>query len=394
MFNLGLDNDTQESFEETLLTSHRVRTTLTIRDQNEDVMAELRPQMLSGSVQVDADADVSRSLSCVFLDPDNKLAFDSANPSDGALYADNFLEVKYGVYLSDLDEWVDVPVFWGTLTGLSRVGPEVTVEAQGKEALALDPHLVVSGYTLARGLTIQAAIQNVMARVGEERFSLAMVPGALSAARTVVPGESPWQVCSGGSEDANGLPIPSLISRSSSYLNIFYNGDGRLTAKPHNSNSVWTFDSSQLLSQPGYSYDVLSFRNSAIVTGGVHLGTTRLARAGYSLPAAHPLSPVSLARNGASRHMITFETVDTLNTDTKCRTRAQQIVEAAAFQGVEATFECLPIPHLEEGDTVTLTMDNYAVTFRLRQFTIPLTVDQPMSIGFHTRALGPGARRL
>lgn len=386
MYSLGLSPALRREYEATLRTSHRIRVTVTVRDRNEDVIATIRPKVLGGSVQVDATAAVTRSLSMELLDPAHKLAFDAPNPSDMALYADNFLEVEYGVYLADSQRWVDVPVFWGTVTGFSRQGPKVTLEAQGKEALALDPHFVVAGYTLRKGMTVKAALQNVMRRVGERRFRLGAVSGKLAKARAVTPGESPWLVCLGGGEDANGNTKPGLMSRARGNVHLYYNGAGFLSAKRRNSNTVWTFTEAQLTSEPGFKYDVLSFRNYAVVTGGVRKGSKLHARGTYALPSAHPLSPARLARNGDRRFMSIFFEADNLKTNAACAAKAKQLVNAASFEGVEASFECLPVPHLEELDVVTLRTSSYSITFPLKQFTIPLTTDSPMTVGASFRA--------
>jgi hypothetical protein len=379
MYNLGLSTALRAEYEETLSTSHRMRVTLVVRNRDEDVIAAIQPHILTGSIQVNAESDVRRSLSLTLLDPGHKLAFDSANPSVMALYADNFLEVKYGVYLAESDVWVDVPVFWGTVTGFSRSGPEVSVEAQGKEALGLDPHLVTSGYTLRKGTTVKAAITAVMQRLGEERFSLGMLSGRLGKSRAVIPKETPWKIIT---ED--------LERKASGNMFVFYNGAGQLTAKNRNASSSWTFTTDQLTSQPGFTYDVLSFRNHAEVKGGVKKGSKKIVRGEYSLAPSHPLSPSSMARNSARRFMSTFEETDSLKTDAACRARARALVEAAAFEGVEASFNCLPIPHMEELDTVTLRTDDYSISFRLRSFTLPLTADSTMSVNSTFAARLPG----
>src|SRR4030095_7109647 len=45
---------------------------------------------------------------------------------------------------------------------------------------------------------------------------------------------------------------------------------------------------------------------------------------------------------------------------------------------VEASFDALPIPHLEEGDPCGVYVDGTHLEFVLKQFTIPLAADAPM----------------
>lgn len=381
MYSLGLTPTLQAEYDATLLTSHRVRTVVRVLDRNESLVRELIPQMISGSVTVNATSDVTRSLNAVFLDTDHAMAFDPASPSNSALYADNLLDVSYGVYLPTSQVWVDVPVFRGPITGFSRMGVEVTVEAQGKEALALDPNLVVSGYTIPKGLHIADAIYNVMNRTGEQRYQLTSLGGHVPINRTVIPGESPWCVVARVSKDANGHNIASLASRATDNPYLFYDGAGYLTAKNRTGNPVWTFTEDQLITRPSFKYDALAFRNCAVVTGGVAEGSMTIPRGGYALPPEHPLSPTSLGRHGTQRYMVIFDEVDTLKTNAECKARAKTLVTDAAHGEAEASFQCLPIPHLEELDAVTLQTGDYSITFKANQFTIPLTADAPMSVG-------------
>lgn len=390
VIDLGLSAADRAAFEAALLAARRdISVRVTVLDRDEEALTELLPRVLTGSVQVDADVDVSRSLSMTLLDPGNKLQFDSGNPAEGAVYADNHLAVEYGVWVAALSRWVYVPVFSGPVTGFERDGQVVTVEAQGKESLGLDPHRVTAGYTLLKGRTLADAIAAVMGRLGEEKTRLGMVKGKLATRRAVTPGEQPWAVCVGGEEDASGKPKPGLMSKADDVFYLFYDGTGTLTAKRRGGPTSWVFDEAQLTSTPKYSYDVLQFVNHAEVKGGVRKGSKKHAHGEYTLPATHPLSPAKLGRNGTKRYMTLFHEADTLKTDADCDAKARQLVESRAFQGVAASFDCLPIPHLEDTDVVRLDLTGYTITFPLRQFTIPLTSDATMAVGFNKRVRKP-----
>jgi hypothetical protein len=398
---LGLTAAQDDLFYEALKSSHRIRILVRIHDRNERVISEIRPDILSGSVQFDAEADVTRSLSLEILDPKHQLEFDSTNPGAGALFADNFISVRYGVFVETIGTgtWVDVPVFFGILTLFSRKGPIVTVEAQGKETLGLDPHFVTRQYMLADNQLVRDAIEKVMRQLGERKFKLGMITGKLQKKRSVIPGEQPWRVCTGGDKDSSGEEKPSLMSKSAKTSDVaatwylFYDGTGTLTAKSKNAPAIFTFKHDEhLVSQPGYDYDVLAFRNHAEVLGGKGKNATRRARGEYSLPAAHPLSPSSLARNGDGRFLSIFIEAEGLKSDSECKQRAKRAVEANDTEGVSANFESLPIPTLEENDKITLDMGEYILSFKLKQFTLPLTVDGTMSIGF-SKQIKPKRRR-
>lgn len=379
------------AYDAALLTSHRIRIRVTVRDSSEAPAKQLdAPTVLTGAVQVDATQAVTRSLSLTCLDPNHKLTFDKANPSDFALYADNFISVTYGVETSI--GWVDVPVFWGPVTAYSRAGAEVTVEAQGKESLALDPHLLVAGDNLHRSTQISSAIAKVMGKVGESssHIKLGMVGGKLAGHRAIARGQEPWLVCVGGATDANGKPMPGLMSKARGHQLLFYDGRGNLTAKNRGGNPVYVFDEQTLLGRPGFTYDVLEARNRVYMEGGTPKGKPKHHFTGTAtLPSNHPLSAQQLARNGQPRYLTTMAQSDTLKSDAACRHAAQVMLAQTSSQGLDASFDCLPAPHLEELDPVRLVVPSsagiagYAFAFPLSTFAIPLTHDTPMTVGGH-----------
>lgn len=384
MIALGLNEDDRAAYLAALRTSHRIKVRVTVRNKDEEELASITPVVLSGAVQVDATAEVTRSLSMVFLDPKHRMTFDAASPSAKALYADNFVSVEYGVHVSAIRRWVWVPVFWGPVTAFERQGAEVTIEAQGKESLGLEPHLVVNGYTIPHGLATANAVRSVMRRIGETRFrGMGGIKGKLRKHRAVAPGEAPWHVVKGGGSDGSGADKPGLVAKSSGHPFLFYDGEGYLTSKKRGGSSCYTFNGHNVLSQPGFKYDVLEVINRVEVLGGTPRGKPHGPhhRGHAELPASHPLSPTSLARNGKKRYMVTFFDSDSLKSDAACRRKAADILRQHTTEGLEASFDALPVPHLEEYDTVTLALDGYTLTFPLTTFTMPLTADSPMTIG-------------
>ena len=90
--------------------------------------------------------------------------------------------------------------------------------------------------------------------------------------------------------------------------------------------------------------------------------------------------------------MVEFFESDSLKSDAACRDQAEAILASHSNEGVEASFECLPIPHLEEWDHVTLNGPGYSMSFPLQTFTIPLTSDSSMSVGA-SKSVKPRRRR-
>lgn len=396
MINLGLDSAERAALTAQLATSHRMRVSLRILDHNEVPISSLQAQILSGSVSVDAGADVTRSLDVTLLDPEHKLRFDPASPAAAAIYADNFIAVTRGTYIESLNRWIDVPVFWGPVTGFRRKGAEVVLEAQGKEVLLLDPHHATKGYTLPKGMRLDDVIRNVAARQGETRFNIPDLPTRLTRGRIVEPESEPWKVLRGGDELVHfqqpkgrkkkkkkkaGKPPGGLVGTAEGY-DCFYDGLGRLTVRRISRNSIFTFGENHLLTEvPEIIYETGEFGNYVVVHGGRAKGSKRSAWGTASLPPSNPLSPTALARNGKPRYMTMFVEADSLKTAKACRNRAALDLGRFSMEGVSGEFPSLPVPFLEENDAITLRTDDVNITFPLRQFTIPLTHDAAMSVG-------------
>jgi hypothetical protein len=366
-----------------LTTSHRIRLDLKLRNRNEEPIRSLTApvsRVLSGSVQVDTTADVSRSLDLTVLDPNDRMRFEADSPAEGAVFADRFVSVRYEVLVEALDAWVSVPVFWGVLTGYSRNGAEVTLEAQGKERLLLAPHYATQSYTLGKRMRLDDAIRRVATRAGEERFDLPDLDHRLQTRRAVTAQDEPWKVLSGGMENREGRPIPGIVERAPGDRRPYYSPTGRLTVRKLRRKPTYTFaEGINLLSRPQVTYDATEFINTVHVKGAAPKGKPA-AYGRANLPANHPLSANKLSRNGEPRHMTYFVETE-LKTDDECRERAKQILERLAVAGVEASFDCLPAPHLLEDEFVRLRTDAYDFSFRLKQFTIPLTATDPMTVG-------------
>src|SRR5688500_18157631 len=134
MIDLGLTRAEYRSYVDALRDNHRIRLDVQLLDQDEEPIDNLQApisRVLEGEIQFDTSADVTRSLSMTILDENRQLKFEPNSPAHGVLYADRFLAVRYEVYVGDLEDWISCPVFWGPLSGFSRSGPQVTIEAQG-----------------------------------------------------------------------------------------------------------------------------------------------------------------------------------------------------------------------------------------------------------------------
>lgn len=373
-----MDQATRAAFLRTIRGSYERRVTVTIRNRDERPLDALRVsgRLVAGEIMGDTRQDVTRSLSLGLADPEGKLRFEGDSPAEGAMFADRFVSVEWGAFVPELDQWVDVDVFWGPVTAFNRDGHLVTIEAQGKEHLMLDPHLATESYTLNKGLRIDEAIRRVARRAGERRFDLPEINRRLAQPRVVRADAEPWKVIKGGEQDAKGKRIPGLIERAPGNRYIYYDGAGRLTTRPRNQNVNWIIrDDRDLLEPPDVSYDSLDSDvvNTVIVRGREPdgKGKKRATSGPVSLPDGHPLSPHRLRRNGQPRYRTRVVETE-LKSNAECRERAKQELRRHSQVGADADLRILPNPLIKELDVVRLATEEYDFTFPVRHYILPL----------------------
>jgi hypothetical protein len=360
--------------------------------------------MTTGAVTVDATATVTRSLAMTFVDPLRRLGFDAASPSKGAIFADNMVAVRYGVEVDPLG-WIEIPVFWGPITTFERDAASVTIEAQGKEALALDPHFATNGYTLAKGRRVDNAIRDVMDRMGETRYHMPDLPGRLQARRAVLPDDEPWDIVKFGWASTKKIyhgkgkkrrgkkedvEYNGLVKVAGHYY-PFYNGRGQLAVRRRTRTPMLTFQEGRdLLTVPTVKFDALAARNHVVVTGAkVTVGKKHVQRrASATLPPGHPLSPYAIGRNGKARYMTEFVDASTIKTQAAAKAAAKGILDVKSQEGLELSFDCLPMPFLEELDYITVQTGDYSIAVPLETFTIPLDGESNMTIGYAKDGVG------
>lgn len=412
MLHLNISKRERDALFDTLRSSHRIRTEAEILDSTEKPIGHFKDRygtlkLISGSVDVDATQDVTRSLEMEFYDPAHRLPFNPETPKESGAFTGYFIHVRYcvlvphfnlfprpdrypapamlpgttGQRLHEGASWYEIPVFWGPITHLSSVAGHTTIEAQGKESLALDPHFAANSYRLSKGMHVDEAMMHVLQRLGERRFQMPNLPWKLRAHRAVMPQDEPWRVVALGHEDDAGEKVGALVDRVGKHPHfVHYDGRGYVRVSRLNKKHAHTFDGDWLTSEPEVDYEGLEYVNRVVVRGIKPKGKKHRCSASVQLPKENPLSPENLHR-ADQKPMLRTEFVDTdLDTDKKCRQRALHILEHHSKVALEASFECLPLPMLEENDLVRVRTENLHVEFPVKQFSIPLTAGA-MSIG-------------
>src|SRR5690606_16716658 len=310
MLKMGLSTAERKLYEAALCRSHTRRTRVEVLTLNGGVLDEVSALLVDGQVTVDGDAEITRALSLTFLDPNHSLNFDTDSPDSVALYADRMLRVSYGVHVEELGRYVYAPVFTGPVTGLSRDGATVTVEAQGKEKLAKGA--IWTPINLRKGMDVTAAIRVLMSsRAGETRFSIPDFRNSngkrptLPAARALDRYADAWTTT---------VKLAKSISKQ-----LFYNGDGVLVMRNLPDAVSWVFrpgDGGSIVGNLSVSYNLDDLVNTVAVKGQPPKGSKVWVPARCSPPRVPRLS---LSGWGARAPLATW--LSTLKTSLSGRIR-------------------------------------------------------------------------
>lgn len=364
MIALGLSAADMKLFTASLSTHHSVKVTAQVLDLAHRYVGDLTSYLIDGQVNIDADAEVTRSLTATVRDPDGRIQLDSTSPADGALYYDRMLRVIYSVKSALLPRWVDVPVFCGPITKMTRTADLINVEAQGKEALVIPPALAFYSHTYGKGWSRASLVRAIMATYGgETKFSIPAFGGTTPGPVVMQPETNIWATV----KSVNG---------SFSTRHLFYDGRGVLVMRSTPTTSTYTFRTGaggNIAEIPTIDYDLAEVRNVVTVKGAIPKGKKTPVQATVGLPATHPLNHYRMGRNGRPRVLLEVVTDDNVKTAAQAKTVATARVNALARQAVDVQFVGMVAPHLEPLDIFTLRTPDFAVTARYRRATIPLT---------------------
>lgn len=373
MIPLGLTSQQRGWLEATLASSHAMRVTVTLQNLAGSHKANLSKMFDGGQITVDMDADVTRSAQITLVDPQGTLSFDSDSPSDTAMYLDDMIAIEYGVFVPQLDRWVDIPVFTGPIVKLERDEETVTIEAQGKESLAMGA--AWRTFTRKKGTNRLDAIKDILrVLAGETRFNFENSSNRIGKDVAVGRETVPWN---------EAKRLTKAFGKQ-----IFYDGDGVCRLRSYPQSSVFTFregDGGTVVTTPKVSYDSSEVKNIIWVKGGLPKGAKKKISVHRVAPTTHPLNPSRLGRNGVPRYLLEVVEDDTIRSKIDAQVLGDQILYDRLLQSIEVKFDAMPIPHLEPGDLVTINTGEYSATFRLRAFSIPLVAGDAMQVGYTKR---------
>lgn len=355
---------------------HRIRRTVRVLDLDHQPVEDLTTAFLDGQVNVDQNAEVTRSATLSLFDPTHSLAFDTSDPTQGSVVPRYLLELTRGMYVDALDEWVDIPagVLW--MGQPKRSGDILTVEGQGKEAIARRP--VVRELSFKPSAKKTDVIRIIMESIGETRFRISASAATVGVQYALDRKTSPWQACKN-------------LAASMGW-HIFYDASGYVVLRPKPTASVFTFrqgNGGVVRSEPEYGYATNEVSNYVLASGATPQGQNNPIIATARVDQNHPLY---LERNGEPVWLRHDVSNDKLTTPKAVKQLADETLAQVVLEATTGSWESAPVWHLDQGDVVTITdaIDDegtgasYSVPMPLKSFSIPLTLGN-QSNGYNAR---------
>jgi hypothetical protein len=367
---LSIPNDQVIPYRRTLASRYEKKIRVALLDKNGDTLENLTPAFQGGQISVEAKRDVTHGLNISILDPRHAYGFDADTYQGGLLDLTRMIRVFWVVDGPLLARPISQAVFTGPVTDLSRTGALVDIEAQGKEVRGLTP----SRRTLIikKGEPRTDAIKRILReRMGETRLGgIPDLPAKLPADVIIGPKDQPWKVAK---------RIAASFNRQ-----LFYDGGGvpRLRKKP--TKAAWEFRTGQggSVTTPVVTRaDLKSIRNHVRVTGATPKGKKQPISAQATADRWHPMSPWELGVEDAPMWLIDEFSNDHLRTEKECREVAEERLRDGLRLLHEASFNSIPVPHLNPLDLIDVHTEYESVTTRLQTFTLPLYGGSDMTLG-------------
>lgn len=370
MIDLGLTSAGQKALIKTLATSgHKVDVQVGVLDMEHRWVESLNGKITGGQVNIDADADITRQLQLTFVDRGGRAGVDTP---DGRPDVSRMVRVRYRVFVEDvINGWVSIPIFTGPITKVSRVGAEVTLEAMGKEHLLLGPAWRSKVY--AKGSPRVWVVRSILRDLTGER-------------RIRFPKGWTYRTSKPITMKKDSAPWPQVQSLARGMrAQLFYDGRGFARMRRRPVRTLFTFkdgNGGMLLSIPAVSESADSVINLVRVVGAVPTGKKNPLVFTDKLPSAHPHSAVSLGRHGEPRYLPEQIDDDSLRTQKEVEAAARRRLQEIKLDEQMVTFDCLPMPLLEEGDLFTIDAKDVKVTGRVSRMTVPLGHEGVSTIGY------------
>lgn len=394
-----------KAYHQRIVSSHDYDLDVDVLRMDESVQGPA--QLVDGQINILTAADIRRTATFTFIDPDHALDLDADSILQGAVFADRMIRVRHTVDVPGFGDVTCTPIV-GPINKVNRNGATVNVEIQDKAGLAL---FGCPPLTVRKGMNAIEAVRTIMSqRTGEAHFRLpANTRFRLNRHYSVGWQDvtSPWAIC-------------NQIMHACG-LQLLYSCDGYLTARPRSSHPVFEFGAANLTSSVAGDNDFTGVVNYARTTAGDKIVKTAQA------PADHPLSPARLGRNGVPRYLsslanlsaphepnrptgtgkhrkvskvrldkyaIAMEKYAKLEKSVSAQAQAASDSRLAAGlpMNQDLTWSAIPVFHLDVDDPIRLTTPDGSTVLPFSQGSIPL-VTGDMSGGIVRQVSKPGRMR-
>ena len=362
-----------------LFGSYEMKTTVQLLNNQHGVISTISHKLLDGQVDGEAvvmrDGEVDVSMRCMleFSDPQHTLSIDSNAPTDGALYLDRMVRVIVSVRCSF--GWVDVPQFTGPITGpVNRDGDILSVKAAGKETFALRSAWETYHYKTGYNTSV---LRGLLVRAGELTKYMELPSGTSRISKPITIGRE-TKLWNKAFALASSFNTPRIL---------FYDARGVARTSPKVTKPVITFATGEgglLTGEPQISFSVDNLKNAIIVKGGDPAGPKTVVSALVVAPKSHQLSPWKIGRSatsGRGGYLTMREDNGNLRTFPKAIARGKALLDQFLLMGTEATWECLPVWHLEPWDIANISA-KFTGTVRIRSFSRSFGPEPTMTCGY------------
>lgn len=364
VINLGISSCERKSLARAFGLPHRIRRSVRILDLDHRLVSDVTDLFVDGQVNIDRTASVTRSATVSLFDPKHLVGIDTTSPNAGIVSPRYLLQLHRGIYVDELSKWVDIPcgVLW--FTKPSRQGYTLSIEAQGKEAIAQYPTAKQISFTASANK--MAAIRTIMGSIGETRFRLDATTERMGKAFVVDLSMTPWAACK---------KIADSMGRQ-----LFYDAEGYLVCRARPANAVFTFrmgDGGTVRSDPQFTYSDGVVYNYVRATGATPEGKNDPISASSHVGSTHPLY---ITRHGQFVPLRADASNDKLKTVSAVKSLADDQLAKLIDDSQSASWDSAPVWHIEEGDPVVLTdaLDDdgsdasFALTTLMGSLSIPL----------------------
>lgn len=372
--NIGLSAAQLTDYWRMLWSPHRIKIDAHILDLNHNFLQDVSDRFVSGQVNFDVNQDVTRTASISLADPDKSLAIYGGYET----YMKRMVQLYYSISDPMGAYWYTTPVFCGPITNFDQDEIFANINLAGKDSLAYGS--VWNPKTFPKGTLVTDIIRWILVnQIGENRFNIPNSGKKVTKDYAMQRDAIPWKA------------LKQLYSMLG-YV-IFFDGRGDLQYRTGAGDPVAGFANHQLLSKPKVAFSPEGFANSVWVEGGDPKGDKTIVRGFAELYAAHPFSAYSLGRNDVPRYY-TKQVSDSsiVDPDDAANTAVTELLKSI-YLNINAQWDGVPYPLLEEYDVYQIATPELYATFRFNQGTLPLTHDATMSMGYSKKVANSVIRK-